>query len=718
MPRVDLHDVEADRLLRMARTKARLGRAEQAITHYDEALARRAGFAEAFLEVVELLTAAQDWAGIARRCATWIEHHPDHASHGLSDRVHNLRIDALCRVGGIDLAYDAYGLEQITQGPIELAHDQIVAVVVARNERSRLEFLLQHHRWLGVDRFLFVDNGSDDGSVEYLVGEPDTIVWRTTGSFLRSNEGVAWTDLVLRRHAPPQWCLVLDADELFIYPRFEHRALRALCAELDRHGATCYQAIELDMYGGGPLSEGLYRAGQDPLEVFPYFDSVYYRLRIPFDGPRRNMTNFWGGVRARIFGGDLGGYLLNKVPLFRYAPGEILMSGQHWLSRPTGEIASGRGALMHFKYTAQFARTVHEEVARKEHAHRAAVYEQYARALDIDPDPIFFGASHSTRYRSSGQLVELGVMLEGPATARVAVTRDTVLIPAIPAVLAVPEHQPFWSVVVVLRPEDDVRERVERVVRALGDAPPSEVVVVGSGPSRNAVDVLGTGTGRSHAIVMATTPEHLTDVEAANFGLGHTQGVWVHVLGPDTPSPCFYEATGEAVKAPGVALVVAHGPHLDHAIDLDFGMRSSCFVAARALYEQAGGFCATIALAAAWEIVQRLAHTARRAPTSVSVASHPVPGSDARPSSAFAGYGEEVVHWLAAIDLVSDVAGLTAADVAALHDRCAAGAAHLVRDDVEHGRFGSALATVGEVLRAPITAESREVLAAALARTL
>ena len=282
---------------------------------------------------------------------------------------------------------------------------------------------------------------------------------------------------------------------------------------------------------------------------------------------------------------------------------------------------------------------------------------------------MLFDPVHSVRYESSEQLVALGVMRD--ASARVAVTRDTVPMPPIPPIRE--QDRPFWSVVTFT---DDA---VDRVLEALDGGPPSELVVV-------------------------STPQHLTDVEMANVGLRQSRGSWIHVLGRDTPSPCFYEAMAAAVAAPGVALAVAH------PLPLDFAVRSSSFVAARHLYEQAGGFCATIPFAAAWEIVQRLAHTAGGSPVSV-----PVPAPEGAGSPAFAGYGEEVVHWLAAIDLVRDIAGI---DIAALHDRCAARAADLVGDDVERGRFASALATVTEALRVPITADGREFLTTALARTL
>jgi hypothetical protein len=85
-------------------------------------------------------------------------------------------------------------------------------------------------------------------------------------------------------------------------------------------------------------------------------------------------------------------------------------------------------------------------------------------------------------------------------------------------------------------------------------------------------------------------------------------------------------------------------------------------------------------------------------------------GVVARALGAAIGFGEDVIHWLAAIDLAQEALHLTEADLTALHDRCAARAADLVRDDIEHGRFASALATVGEALQVPVSAAARQRL--------
>ena len=43
-------------------------------------------------------------------------------------------------------------------------------VATMRNEQIRLPYFLEYYRNLGVDHFLFVDNASQDGTVEYLRG--------------------------------------------------------------------------------------------------------------------------------------------------------------------------------------------------------------------------------------------------------------------------------------------------------------------------------------------------------------------------------------------------------------------------------------------------------------------------------------------------------------------------------------------------------------------
>eukprot|EP01031_Cornospumella_fuschlensis_P042141 gene42141-51456_t len=74
----------------------------------------------------------------------------------------------------------------------------VLSVVRAKDytEALRLPSTLDHHRRLGVDRFLVIDNGSVDGTVDYLTSQPDVHLFQTTESFAAANDGLHWGNAV------------------------------------------------------------------------------------------------------------------------------------------------------------------------------------------------------------------------------------------------------------------------------------------------------------------------------------------------------------------------------------------------------------------------------------------------------------------------------------------------------------------------------------------
>src|ERR1051325_5690989 len=51
------------------------------------------------------------------------------------------------------------------------------AFMVVRDERLRLPYALDYHRRLGTARFFIADNVSNDGTVDYLLAQPDCHVY-------------------------------------------------------------------------------------------------------------------------------------------------------------------------------------------------------------------------------------------------------------------------------------------------------------------------------------------------------------------------------------------------------------------------------------------------------------------------------------------------------------------------------------------------------------
>ena len=97
-----------------------------------------------------------------------------------------------------------------------LKKNEIRAFVCLRNEVDRLPFWLDHYRRLGVGHFFCVVNDSSDGSLEFLLRQPDCSVWTTTDSYKNARFGMDWLGCLLWRYRHGAWCVVVPMNYWFI----------------------------------------------------------------------------------------------------------------------------------------------------------------------------------------------------------------------------------------------------------------------------------------------------------------------------------------------------------------------------------------------------------------------------------------------------------------------------------------------------------------------
>ncbi len=292
----------------------------------------------------------------------------------------------------------------------------ILCFATLRNEALRLPFFLDHHRKLGVNHFLIVDNGSDDGSLEILREAPDVSIWTTTDSYKLSRFGMDWLTLLLRQYGHGHWCLTVDADEALIYPDWVDRPLPVLTAWLAARGVRSFGAMMLDLYPKGMLSHQPYTAGQDPTEVLDWFDADGYRRQ---RNPKFQSEWIQGGVRDRVFFGDRPerAPTLNKVPLVQWHRSyAYVTSTHHMLPRKLNHVFDTQvdglpsGVLLHSKFLNTVGAKSAEELERRQHFENADLYETYYQSLIDDVDLWYDG---SVRYRGWQQLVDLGLLSQG-----------------------------------------------------------------------------------------------------------------------------------------------------------------------------------------------------------------------------------------------------------------------------------------------------------------
>jgi hypothetical protein len=302
-------------------------------------------------------------------------------------------------------------IERLDRWPIPEGQDELRAFIVERNERLRLPWLLDHYRRLGVERFFVLDNGSDDGTLDWLAQQPpDLHLFRTHASYAAAGYGLRWTHRLLDEWGEGRWCLVVDADEALVFPHVEHLSLKELTRHLDATGAEALLAPMLDMYAKESLAACRYEAGQSLIERFPWFDPEPYVEEAVPEFPFRRLT---GGPRRRCFaaGGRLAAQM-EKVPLVRWRRDIRYLSSTHQLF-PV-RLAAETGLLLHFKYLPDFADSVRREALRREHSVGARRHRRYQQQLEGAAE---LGLHHagSLRYRGSRQLVRLGLMRSSAA---------------------------------------------------------------------------------------------------------------------------------------------------------------------------------------------------------------------------------------------------------------------------------------------------------------
>ena len=292
----------------------------------------------------------------------------------------------------------------------------ILAFSCIRNESVRLPWFLEHNRRLGVGHFLIVDNGSDDGSADFLAGQPDVSLWVTDASYKASRFGVDWLTWLLMRHGNGHWCLTVDADELLIYPYWDSRDLHALTRWLDGNNRLMFGAMMLDLYPKGPVGDQPYSAGQNPLDTLCWFDASGYSIRI-----QQPMRNLWiqGGPRARSFFTQepRRAPTLNKVPLVKWHWRYAYVTSTHSLLPPrlnqiydTDGAEAPSGLLLHTKFLNTVVARSAEEKRRGEHFSNSAQYDGYYDALTRNPD---FWTPHSRPLTTWRALESLGLMSRG-----------------------------------------------------------------------------------------------------------------------------------------------------------------------------------------------------------------------------------------------------------------------------------------------------------------
>jgi glycosyltransferase involved in cell wall biosynthesis len=609
--------------LRLAEIWNTRGKRERALAGFERVLQAAPSHGKAHARRVEILTDLQRFDDVIVAAREALVRCPDEAT------VHKNYIGALRAIGPWPAAaFTAYDLQPTDLQPVVIPPGALLCCATVRNEVVRLPYWLHYYRRHGVVRFLIVDNGSSDGTLDLLLQQPDVHVWRSGHSFKAANFGSAWFEVLLQIYGLDHWVVTVDADELLYFANCERRTITNLCQDLDRSGKRALFALLLDMYSDRPVGETVLRPGQPFEEVCPFFDRVFAHQRYERGGPYSNLAMVFGGVRQRVFG-PIGDYLLSKIPLLKYSADTVLAGGQHWTSYPESAIADETGAVLHFKFTSQFPAYVTSEATRREHAVNGFQYQEYARGLERTPDLCFYDPNYSVRFSDTAALVALGVMTPGAVA-----TAVDEPIPRVDPILDGGDR-PFWSVMLTVYDRVHYLERALRSVLDQNiDAASMQIEVVHDGglddSIRNQLRAVAAAVGGPRVSFHGAS-RRLGHPHIFNYCIARARGQWVHLLHDDDwIEPGYYAAMRSGIESSsdvglafsrwrfvndrGSAVVQQLEQQTAGVIDdwleriaISCRIQMAAAVVRRSAYEQQGGFWPAAGSAFDWELWKRLA---------------------------------------------------------------------------------------------------------------
>ncbi len=280
-----------------------------------------------------------------------------------------------------------------------------------RDGFERLPFFLEYYRKLGVNRFFFLDNASVDGTAIYLLKQPDVHLFFSEDSFSESKGGLFWIESLVGKYGMGYWCLVVDIDEFFCFDQSEVKTLQNLRDFLAAEKSEAFQVMLLDMYAKQSIRLASYHAGQNPLEVCPYYDvDTHDAGSFLMDGSSAQVhRRFVGGVRKRIFNFEP---CLTKFPFFKFTSGVRLHRGCH---RIWGvKISKLKGVTMHFKFFSSFLEQIKRAVEEKNYWQESREYFLYHEKLHINSGISFYDEKKSRKVENTKSLVDAGLLDEIP----------------------------------------------------------------------------------------------------------------------------------------------------------------------------------------------------------------------------------------------------------------------------------------------------------------
>ncbi len=281
---------------------------------------------------------------------------------------------------------------------MEIPKDEVIMICCVRNDLNRVKKVYSHHKDIGINYMVFVDNMSDDGTREWLM-QQEADVYSIDEDY-HAGRKAAWVREVQDIYGYDRWYLIVDSDELFSYVGMEEHTIKDVTEYAKKNSIKRVRSILLDMYSDHEAYQSrLYESEFD--KEYCYFDrDTYYMAR----DCRGEMVR--GGPRKRVFKYE-NGY---DNPLTKYP---LIFAGREdvWGDHTPVPFKKNFGSnlvtvLRHYKFICGDYEKYTEAARNGRYYGDSIEYRTYVSWKD---NPVFFYEG-SCKYDVSRSLMQFGLM--------------------------------------------------------------------------------------------------------------------------------------------------------------------------------------------------------------------------------------------------------------------------------------------------------------------
>lgn len=281
----------------------------------------------------------------------------------------------------------------------------LALVVLQKNGATIIPKFLQHYRNLGVQEFYVIDNLSSDNSIDILLAQDDVntfttgiVHWQYQNEIRRA---------IIDQYLKDKWVIVVDIDELIIFPYYENFKIDFLLSYLSEKGYTSMIFNMLDLVSDDFTEDisSYIKYDYSSIERIPYC-SKYLSDHIFNIYSKDNTTLMLNGIRGRyIEDTSSSEFLLTKHSLFYYDKMIEPLSGAHFCNNCL--IADVSGVLLHYKFYLDFKSKIPKTIENQDYSFAEKDhYAAYSRLLNDD----LVYTKTANHGLSTNQLYRIGMM--------------------------------------------------------------------------------------------------------------------------------------------------------------------------------------------------------------------------------------------------------------------------------------------------------------------